>query len=108
MKKTLLLLFSFLLSAYSFAQTIVQYPQQASNYTTFNDGGGVFDNGTTELGMWANNSGNKQVVAWRNFTTNGLIGGTASTMNVGDSFTITVNATQAYGQIGISLLSNPS
>ena len=59
--------------------------------------------------MWANSSGSKQSVAWRNFTENGSIDGTLTTMNVNDSFTITVSATQSsYGVIGLALLSSPS
>jgi len=38
--------------------------------------------------MWANTTGNKQSVAFRNFTETGLPGGTATTMSIGDSFTI--------------------
>tara|TARA_B110000503_G_C7128705_1_gene405849 strand:- start:65 stop:985 length:921 start_codon:yes stop_codon:yes gene_type:complete len=91
------------------AQTTVNYPHRAANYdATFTDGGGSFDDGTDNFGMWANNDA-KQSVAFRNFTATGLVGGTATTMNVGDSFTITVSATQAsYGVIGLALLSSPS
>jgi hypothetical protein len=90
------------------AQTTITYLQQVANYATFfSDGGGNFDNGTTELGMWAN-GGNKQSAAWRNFTQDGTTTGTSSTMAVGDSFTITVNATRAWGQIGVALLSSPT
>jgi len=93
------------------AQTTITYPQQVANYAKFfSDGGGNFDSGTTpnEFGMWANSSGAKQSVAWRNFTQDGTTTGTPSTMAVGDSFTITLNATRAYGQIGIALLSSPT
>lgn len=92
------------------AQTTITYTQQKANYATFfTDGGGNFDSGTTELGMWANIGGSaKQSVAWRNFTQDGTTTGTPSTMAVGDSFTITLNATRAYGQIGIALLSSPT
>jgi len=58
--------------------------------------------------MWANFDA-KQSVAWRSFTEDGTTTGTPSTMAVGDSFTITVSATQAsFGMIGIALLSSPS
>ena len=58
--------------------------------------------------MWANFNA-KQSVAWRNFTEDGTTTGTASTMQVDDSFTITVSATQAsFGVIGLALLSSPS
>lgn len=94
------------------AQTTVSYPQQIGNYNaTYIDSGsgsGLYDNGTTELGMYAHTDGAKQVVAWRNFTEDGSTTGTFSTMVVGDSFTITVATTQAIGQIGIALLSSPT
>jgi len=109
MKKiyTLLLLASALITG---AQTTITYPQRAANYVaTFTDSGGSFDSGADQFGMWANGSGAKQSVAWRNFTETGLPGGTASTMNVNDSFTITVSATQSsFGVIGVALLSSPS
>lgn len=109
MKKIYCFLF-FILSLGLSAQTTVQYPQRQANYNAFfSDSGGYFDNGADEFGMWANGGGAKQSVAWRAFTETGLIDGTPSTMAVGDSFTITVAATQAsYGQIGVALLSNPS
>ncbi|WP_335973602.1 T9SS type A sorting domain-containing protein [Gaetbulibacter jejuensis] len=109
MKKLYTLALSFL-SFGLFAQTTVQYPQQAENYNAFfSDSGGHFNQNSDEFGMWANGGGAKQSVAWRSFTETGLPGGTPSTMAVGDSFTITVSATQAsYGQIGVALLSNPS
>tara|TARA_Y100000385_G_C13055656_1_gene621834 strand:- start:44 stop:964 length:921 start_codon:yes stop_codon:yes gene_type:complete len=91
------------------AQTTVNYPQQTANYdATFTDGGGNFNDGPENFGMWANYDA-KQSVAFRNFTESGVPGGTATTMAVGDSFTITVSATQAsYGVIGLALLSSPS
>jgi len=91
------------------AQTTVNYPQRVANYdATFTDGGGNFDDGSENFGMWANYDA-KQSVAFRNFTESGVPGGTATTMAVGDSFTITVSATQAsYGVIGLALLSSPS
>lgn len=92
------------------AQTTVNYPQQTANYNAFfTDSGGHFDQGTSEFGMWANGGGAKQSAAWRNFTIDGTTTGTSSTMAVGDSFTITVSATQAsFGQIGLALLSSPT
>jgi hypothetical protein len=90
------------------AQTNVNYPQRVANYdATFTDGGGNFNEGTDSFGMWANNAA-KQSVAFRNFTDTGVPGGTATTMGVGDSFTITVSATRAFGVIGLALLSSPS
>lgn len=108
MKKLYFLLF--VVSAFSInAQTTINYPQRAANYDAFfTDGGGNYDSGVDQFGMWANFNA-KQSVAFRNFTETGLPGGTASTMQVGDSFTITVSATQAsFGVIGLALLSSPS
>lgn len=108
MKKIYIL---FLLASffYTEAQTTVSYAQTAENYyATFTDGGGNFNSGSDEFGMWANSSGSKQSVAFRNFTETGLPGGTATTMAIGDSFTITLSATRAYGVIGLALLSSPS
>lgn len=100
----------FLITAVSLnAQTTVNYPQRVANYDAFfSDSGGNFDDGIDQFGMWANGGGAKQSVAWRNFTEDGTPSGTPSTMAVGDSFTMTVSATQAYGVIGLSLLSSPT
>ena len=108
MKKiTLLLLLA--ISSLINAQTTVSYPQRVANYDTFfTDGGGNFNQGTDEFGMWANNNA-KQSVAWRTFTFEGTTTGTPKTMAVGDNFTTTLSATQAsYGVIGIALLSSPT
>ncbi len=111
MKQIYTILFTVLMASVVTAQVVIPYPQQVTNYDSFfTDGGGNFDSGTTEFGMWANAGGTaKQSVAWRNFTEDGTTGGNAYTLGVGDSFTITVSATQAsFGEIGISLLSSPS
>lgn len=107
--KTKLLLLALIITGSLYAQTTIPYPQQTVNYyAAFEDGGGSYDNGATELGMWANFDA-KQSVRWRNFTEDGTTGGTPSTMSVGDTFTTTVSATQAsFGVIGLSLLSSPS
>ncbi len=109
MKQIYLLSISLFITASLHAQTTVQYTQQAANYTAFfTDGGGNYDNGATEFGMWANFDA-KQSVAWRNFTEDATTSGNLTTMAIGDSFTITVSATQAsFGQIGVALLSSPS
>ncbi|NCO64650.1 MAG: T9SS type A sorting domain-containing protein [Flavobacteriales bacterium] len=109
MKKFYTLLF--LITAFVLnAQTTIFYPQRVANYSAFfSDNGGNFDQGTDQFGMWANGGGAKQSVAWRNFTEDGTTSGTPSTMAVGDSFTITVSATQAsFGVIGLALLSSPT
>ena len=91
------------------AQTTINYPQRTANYDAFfTDGGGNYDDGADQFGMWANFNA-KQSVAWRNFTNDGTTTGTPSTMQVGDSFTISLSATRAsFGVIGLSLLSSPS
>jgi autotransporter-associated beta strand protein len=109
-----LLVFS-LLSLISLSYTpnarseIVTYTMGNSTwYTSFTSGtAGIFENaGGTELGMYANTSGNKEVVAWRNFMTTGNNTGTARSLQVGDQFTVTVSATSALGGIGFSLNDN--
>jgi len=99
----LLLLAALLVPERALAQTTVTYVLQDSNFPTqFNSGGDFFNQGATELGMWANN-GAKQTAAWRNFTIDGSPGAAARNLQVGDVFTITVAATRAFGQIGFSL-----
>lgn len=111
MKKLYFLFWAFLVSSIGLnAQTTVPYAQRAANYNAFfSDNGGNFDSGADEFGMWANGGGAKQSVAWRSFTEDGTTTGTPSTMSVGDSFTITLSATQAsFGVIGLALLSSPT
>ena len=87
------------------AQSTVTINWRDSNFPTqFNAGGDFFNEGTAELGMYANiNNTAKQTVAWKNFTIDGSTGGTARSLQVGDVFSITVSATRAFGQIGFSL-----
>ena len=67
MKKKYLLILCFLTFVVN-AQTTVNYPQRTANYdVTFSDGGGNFDSGEDQFGMWANFNA-KQSVAGRNFT----------------------------------------
>jgi hypothetical protein len=100
-----LAIFVGLLIPKSHAQTTVTYTMQDANFPTqVNNGGDFFNNGATELGMWANTSSTaKQTVGWQNFTTTGAAGGTARNLQVGDVFITTVSATRAFGQIGFSL-----
>ena len=98
-----LAVFSALVIPESRAQTTVTYTMQDANFPTqFNSGGDFFNNGSTELGMWAN-TGAKQTVGWENFSITGAAGGTARNLQVGDVFITTVAATRAFGQIGFSL-----
>jgi autotransporter-associated beta strand protein len=79
------------------------------HYTIFTDGGGALSNaGGTELGMWAKNTGAKQVVAWRKFKTAGDNTGSDRNLQPGDIVTITVSATSAVGSMGLSLNANPA
>lgn len=109
MKKLYIFLLLFSVLSLS-AQTTINYVQQKANYDAFfSDNGGNFDNGTDQFGMWANGSDPKESVAWRTFTDNGTKTGNPTTMAIGDSFTITVSATQAsFGVIGLALLSSPT
>ncbi len=78
--------------------------QQTAYYTnTWNDNGGTFDNGSTEMAMWANGGGAKQVVAWRNFRTDGSGGGDVREMQPGDRFRISVYGYSPYGILGVSI-----
>jgi autotransporter-associated beta strand protein len=90
------------------AQTTVTYTQQNSLYAnSFFDGGGWFNPNGTQLGMWANtNATAKEAVAWRDFKTAGDNTGSARSLQVGDRFTITVQASSAFGGIGFSLNDN--
>lgn len=92
------------------AQTTINYPQSVENYNSvFAINGGSFNNGIDEFGMWANGDADpKQSAAWKTLTEDGTPTGTPSVMAIGDSFTITVSVTRAYGVIGVALLSSPT
>ena len=98
----------FLITNLCFAQVTTNYPQRASHYTSVTDGGGLFDEGTDQVGLWANQAPNKQSLVFRSFDSNGDGSGDAVTMDAGDSFTITLSATRAYGEIGVALLNSPT
>lgn len=104
--QTFIVLLPFILKS----QTTVTYTQQSTyNNNQFTDGtAGSFNNGSTEMGQYANTSGNKQVVSFRKFKTDGVGGGSNRSLQVGDKFTITVAAKRAYGKIGVSLLASPT
>lgn len=97
----------FLITNLCLAQVTTNYPQRGSHYTSFTDGGGLFDQDTDQVGLWANQA-NKQSLVFRAFDSNGDGSGNAVTMDVGDSFTITLSATRAYGEIGVALLNSPT
>jgi|GEM_PF-1579605 len=93
---------------FGYAQTI-SLTHRLANYTSVTDGGGTFNQGTDQLGMWANfNETNKQSLVFRAFDSNGDGTGSVVTMDAGDSFKITLAAKRAYGEIGVALLNNPT
>ena len=78
--------------------------QQTGNYNaSYDNSGSAFDPDGAQMGMWANGGGAKQTVRWRNFRTAGGSGGNNRNLQIGDLFKITLYATRAYGQIGLSL-----
>jgi len=88
----------------------VTYNQRIAYYSTWGDGGGAFDNGADEVGMYANFSA-KQTAAWRYFKTAGNVnhgGGTDRALRHGDEFTITVYGDSPFGNLGVAILDGPS
>lgn len=92
------------------SQTTVTIDQRSDYYyASFFDGGGYFNQGSDEVGMWANSgSTNKRAVLWRKLKINGNNTGSDRSMQIGDKFTITVSARRAYGRIGCALLASPT
>ena len=84
---------------------IVTYTQQQGNYqnTVTSGTSGTFDNGSTEMGMYAHGGDNKNVATWRTLKTAGNNTGSNRSLQVGDIFRINGAATRAFGQIGFSL-----
>ncbi|MBL0359334.1 MAG: hypothetical protein IPP72_21830 [Chitinophagaceae bacterium] len=111
----LFLLLSFLLGAYenTFSQVTVTYTQQqpGNYYTSYSSGAscGTFNQGSYQLGMFANNPAPKQYTLWRKFRTDAAGANTSDrSLQSGDQFVITLNARRAYGKIGFALLASPS
>lgn len=105
---TLLVLVFTTISA--FAQTTVTYPQRIANYySNWTTGtAGAFDQGSFQVGMFANGGGTKQVVSWRKFRTDAS--GSSSSdraMQIGDQFVVRISATRAFGKMGFALLASP-
>lgn len=101
-----LMALAMLLALDGFAQTTVTYNMGNTGYfTTVTQGtSGTFAaNGNTELGMYSNGGGTKNVVAYRNFMTAGNNTGSVRALQVGDIFSLQVYASAAFGQIGFSL-----
>ena len=103
--KYFLLLFS--ITNLCLAQVTTNYPHRDTHYTAVTDGGGFFNQDTDQVGLWAN-QGNKQSLVFRAFDSNGDGTGDAITMDAGDTFTITLSAKRAYGEIGVALLNSPT
>jgi hypothetical protein len=90
--------------------TTVAYTQQLDQYDqslTTSGSGGIFNNGSTEVGMWMNgdNSSNGFAgnVLWKTFRVGSATSNTTRSLQVGDEFTIRVSTRGAYyGTIGIS------
>ena len=81
---------------------------QQTNYygAIFNDYGGTYNNGGTEVGQWAHDDNTglpRQTVAWRSFQTSGTTGGNARELQPGDRFRISVYGWSPYGILGCSL-----
>ena len=90
--------------------TTVAYTQQLDQYDqslTTSGSGGIFNNESTEVGMWMNgdNSSNGFAgnVLWKTFRVGSATSNTTRSLQVGDEFTIRVSTRGAYyGTIGIS------
>lgn len=92
------------------AQTTVTYPQRIANYySNWTTGtAGAFDQGSFQVGMYANGGGTKQVVSWRKFRTDASGSSTSDrAMQVGDQFVVRISATRAFGKMGFALLASP-
>jgi len=115
-KLTLFLVFSLLFTGLSFAQVTENYQMQTGNFNqsfteknTSPPFAGTFDNGSSEIGQFANNGsfGNTPGAAvFRTFTIDGFDeNATARPLEVGDEFVITVFSStnpSTGGRIGIS------
>lgn len=112
MKKLLLGLITFfsISSAFSQAGSLNLIQQIAYYYTnsTTLDGATFNNNSGVDIMMNTATSPTSSSVAWRKFRTAGDNGGVLRSMQIGDRFTITLNASQASGEIGVGLLASPS
>ncbi|MBT3454224.1 MAG: T9SS type A sorting domain-containing protein [Lentimicrobiaceae bacterium] len=98
----------FIFSSQIYSQVTVDYEQRIGKYDeTFDDGGGAFNQGNYQMGMYAN-TGNKKTVRWRDFETDGANSGSARSLQVGDEFRISVSAHTVAGQMGFALLASPT
>ncbi|MDY0145345.1 MAG: autotransporter-associated beta strand repeat-containing protein, partial [Kiritimatiellia bacterium] len=80
--------------------------QQIGYYSWFVDsasGCGYYNNGGTEVGLYAHADGAKQVAGWRTFNTSGNGAGDARALEPGDRFQISVHGYSPVGVLGMSL-----
>jgi autotransporter-associated beta strand protein len=112
--KTKILILTVFLAAiinYSKCQTTVTYTQQTVDYDqtlTTNGSGGIYNNGSTEIGMWmdGDNSSSSYAgnVLWKTFRVGSSTSNSTRNLNIGDEFVITVSTKGFYyGTIGVSL-----
>jgi autotransporter-associated beta strand protein len=106
------IIYLFFLSQLVFSQvTTVQYTQQTSEYDlslNTSGTGGIFNSGSTAVGMWMNgdNSANGYAghALWKTFRIGSSISNSSRPLQIGDEFTITINTKGFYyGTIGVSL-----
>jgi autotransporter-associated beta strand protein len=106
------IIYLFFLSQLVFSQvTTVQYTQQTSEYDlslNTSGSGGIFNSGTTAVGMWMNwdNSANGFAghALWKTFRIGSSTSSSSRPLQIGDEFTITINTKGFYyGTIGVSL-----
>jgi autotransporter-associated beta strand protein len=111
MRVVFFLLVSLIFVSSTFSQTTTTYSMRSTNfYDTFTSvDAGIYNEGSYQVGTYANGGGAKQFAAWRKFRTDAS--GTATSdraMQVGDQFVVTLSATRAYGRIGFALLCSPT
>ena len=98
----------FMFSSQMHSQVTVDYVQQTGNYDqAFDDGGEVSNPNSYQMQMAAN-TGNKKIVRWRDFDTDGINSGSARSLQVGDEFRISVSAHNVVGEMGFALLASPT
>lgn len=89
----------------------VTYTMQTGNFNANQSSGsgfkGFFDNGASEIGVYANSAGDASFAAFQTFTTTGVGSGTARALQVGDTFTLTgYIVSSPPSRIGLALRSS--
>jgi autotransporter-associated beta strand protein len=98
----------FLYFASSASGAIVNYTQRTGYFSaTWTQSGGLYDQGTTEVGMWASSASGFSV-GWRPFRVSDGTGGSQRELQVGDRFRISVYGHRVFGKFGVSISRNPS